>query len=91
MADMTTTHTRRSATPVPMRGALAGTDFDMSETAHPSVGADISLLPLAPKNPLSYRQQLSCLRAFHTGMETLRNAGGSVTRLELEDVGCPRM
>jgi cytochrome P450 len=83
MADLTTPHTRRSTTPAPTRGALAGTHFDMSDTAHPSVGADMSLLPLTPKNPLSYRQQLSCLRAFHTGMETLRDAGGSVTRLEL--------
>jgi cytochrome P450 len=40
-------------------------------------------LPLAPKNPLPYRQQLSCLRTFHTGMETLRDAGGPVTRLQL--------
>jgi hypothetical protein len=83
MADLTTPHTRRSATPVPTRGALAGADSDMSDTADSSVSADISLLPLAPKNPLPYRQQLSCLRAFHTGMETLRDAGGSVTRLGL--------
>ena len=40
-------------------------------------------LPLAPKNPLPYRQQLRCLRAFHTGEEMLRDAGGPVTRLEL--------
>jgi hypothetical protein len=83
MAGLTTPHTRRSATPVPTRGALAGTESDMSDTADSSVSADISLLPLAPKNPLPYRQQLSCLRAFHIGMETLRDAGGSVTRLEL--------
>ena len=45
--------------------------------------ADVATLPLAPKNPLPYRQQLSCLRTFHTGEEMLRDAGGPVTRLQL--------
>ncbi|OBG15725.1 cytochrome P450 [Mycolicibacterium celeriflavum] len=45
--------------------------------------ADLRALPLAPMNPLPYRQQLKALRAFHTGVETLRDAGGSVTRLRL--------
>ena len=44
---------------------------------------DVATLPLAPKNPLPYRQQLSCLRTFHTGEEMLRDAGGPVTRLQL--------
>jgi hypothetical protein len=61
MAGLTTPHTRRSATPVPTRGALAGTESDMSDTAHTSVRADISLLPLAPKNPLSYGPRLQYL------------------------------
>jgi cytochrome P450 len=54
-----------------------------SDTAELAVESDVSVLPLAPKNPLPYRQQLSCLRTFHTGVETLRDAGGAVTRLEL--------
>ena len=44
---------------------------------------DVGALPLAPKNPLSYRQRLKALRAFHTGTETLRDAGGPVTRFSL--------
>ncbi|MDQ2628509.1 MAG: cytochrome P450 [Actinomycetota bacterium] len=44
---------------------------------------DVSALPLAPKNPLPYGQQVRALRQFHTGSEILRDAGGLVTRLEL--------
>jgi cytochrome P450 len=43
----------------------------------------VSGLPLAPMNPLPYRQQVRAIRAFHTGVETLRDAGGPVTRLRL--------
>jgi cytochrome P450 len=68
---------------LPTRGALAGPDSDGPVTADPSVTADVRVLPPAPKSPLPYRQQLNCLRAFHTGMETLREAGGPVTRLKL--------
>jgi cytochrome P450 len=56
---------------------------DTSDTAERAVESDVSVLPLTPKNPLPYRQQLSCLRTFHTGVETLRDAGGPVTRLQL--------
>ena len=42
---------------------------------------DVAALPLAPKNPLPYRQRLRALRVFHTGQETLRDAGGPVTRV----------
>lgn len=41
----------------------------------------VQTLPLAPKNPLPYRQQMQAARAYHTGLETLRDAGGPVTRL----------
>jgi len=44
---------------------------------------DVGALPLAPKNPLPYRQRHNALRVFHTGMETLRDAGGPVTRFSL--------
>ncbi|BBY84184.1 cytochrome P450 [Mycolicibacterium pulveris] len=44
---------------------------------------DLHTLPLAPKNPLPYRQQLKAVRSFHSGLETLRDAGGPVTRLTL--------
>lgn len=37
-------------------------------------------LPLAPKNPLSYRRRLTAIRQFDTGLEVLRESGGSVTR-----------
>lgn len=43
----------------------------------------VSTLPLAPRNPLPYRQQVTALRTFHTGLEMLRDAGGPVTRLTL--------
>jgi cytochrome P450 len=44
---------------------------------------DVGALPLAPRNPLPYLQRLKALRVFHTGMETLRDAGGPVTRFSL--------
>jgi cytochrome P450 len=44
---------------------------------------DVSTLPLAPRNPLPYRERLKALRVFHTGMEALRDAGGPVTRFSL--------
>ena len=40
-------------------------------------------MPLAPKNPLPWRDQVAALRMFHSGLETLRDAGGPVTRLTL--------
>jgi cytochrome P450 len=43
----------------------------------------IASLPLAPKNPLPYRQRLRAVRSFHTGTDTLRDAGGPVTRFSL--------
>ncbi|KIU13751.1 cytochrome P450 [Mycolicibacterium llatzerense] len=45
--------------------------------------AGVQALPLAPKNPLPYRQQMQAARTYHTGLETLRDAGGPVTRLVL--------
>ncbi|OBF91379.1 cytochrome P450 [Mycobacterium sp. 852002-51163_SCH5372311] len=48
-----------------------------------STAVAVSALPLAPKNALPFLTQVTALRTFHTGMETLRNAGGPVTRLVL--------
>ena len=45
--------------------------------------ADVATLPLAPRNPLPLWRQLTAARAFHTGPETLRDAGGPVTRVIL--------
>jgi len=42
---------------------------------------EVAALPLAPRNPLPRMQQMKALRAFHTGCEALRDAGGSVTRV----------
>src|SRR5262245_46194399 len=50
----------------------------MVETAERTAVAE---LPLAPKNPLSFRRQAAAVRHFHTGAEVLRDAGGPVTRL----------
>ncbi|BBY78150.1 cytochrome P450 [Mycolicibacterium parafortuitum] len=44
---------------------------------------EVSSLPPAPLNPLPRREQIRALRQFHTGCETLRDAGGPVTRLQL--------
>jgi cytochrome P450 len=43
---------------------------------------DVGALPLAPKNPLPILRALSAARALHTGLETLSEAGGPVTRFE---------
>jgi cytochrome P450 len=42
---------------------------------------DVASLALAPKNPLPYLQRLKAVKAYHSGLETLRRAGGPVTRL----------
>lgn len=44
---------------------------------------DVGDLPLAPKNPLPYLEQMKALRSYHSGPELLRDAGGSVTRCRL--------
>jgi cytochrome P450 len=43
----------------------------------------VSALPLAPCNPLPYRQRAQAARALATGQELLRDAGGPVTRVVL--------
>jgi cytochrome P450 len=45
--------------------------------------ADLAQLPLAPLNPLPFRQRMQAAREFHTGPERLRDAGGPVTRFSL--------
>ena len=52
----------------------------MSSTADT---VDTGALPLAPKNPLPYRQMVNAVRVFHTGQERLRDAGGPVSRVKL--------
>ncbi|CAM3202698.1 cytochrome P450 [Mycobacterium colombiense] len=44
---------------------------------------DVAALPLAPKNPLPYRERLKAIKEFHTGTNKLRDAGGPVTRVTL--------
>jgi cytochrome P450 len=44
---------------------------------------DLASLPLAPKNPLPYRQRVEAIRVFNTGPDRLRDAGGPVTRFRL--------
>lgn len=43
----------------------------------------VTELPLAPRNPLPYFEQVRCLRSFVDGMQRLRDAGGPVTRIVL--------
>jgi cytochrome P450 len=45
--------------------------------------ADVSALPLAPKNPLPYWHQLKALRSFIDGLQKLADAGGPVSRIVL--------
>ncbi len=45
--------------------------------------SDISALPLAPKNPLSIRELLKAVRNLDAGQEVLRDAGGTVTRIQV--------
>lgn len=52
----------------------------MPDTMH---HRDVAELPLAPLNPLPYRQRRDALRNFHTGTDILRDAGGPVTRFTL--------
>src|SRR5271156_2024313 len=56
-----------------MTATIAGADV----TGVPSAP---ERLPLTPKNPLPYRQRLAAARRFDTGLEVLRESGGSVTR-----------
>ena len=44
---------------------------------------DVSALPLAPRNPLPYWQQLKALRSFIDGFKKLADAGGPVSRIVL--------
>ena len=44
--------------------------------------SEVSALPLAPKNPLSIRQLLRAVRNLDAGQEVLRDAGGTVTRIQ---------
>ena len=44
---------------------------------------EVEALPLAPRNPLPFLQQVKAARAYHTGCETLRDAGGPLTRCSL--------
>lgn len=48
-----------------------------------SESAAVSALPLVPRNPLPYREQMLAIKDFHAGMEILREAGGDVTRLKM--------
>ena len=45
--------------------------------------SDVSALPLAPKNPLSIRELLRAVRNLDAGQEVLRDAGGTVTRIQV--------
>jgi cytochrome P450 len=44
---------------------------------------DVAKLPLAPKNPLPYRDQLRAVRSLIDGHQELFDAGGPVTRIVL--------
>ena len=44
---------------------------------------DVASLPLVPRNPLPFRQQMKAIREYHIGQELLRDSGGPVTRVTL--------
>jgi cytochrome P450 len=64
------------------RGRPTLSDMTVTTTGGPDVTAvpPATALPLAPKNPLPYRRRLTATRQFDTGLELLRESGGSVTR-----------
>ena len=47
------------------------------------IATGVGALPLAPRNPLPFRQQMKAIRETHTGQELLRDSGGPVTRVTL--------
>ena len=47
------------------------------------IATGVGALPLAPRNPLSFRQRLKAVRETATGQVTLRDAGGPITRVTL--------
>src|SRR5271165_4181275 len=49
-----------------------------------SINIDINEVPLAPKNPLPFRQRLKAARRFDTGPEVQRDVSGPVTRNVLD-------
>jgi cytochrome P450 len=44
---------------------------------------NVAVLPLAPRNPLPYRQLLRLVRALDTGQVVIRDAGGPITRVQV--------
>ena len=46
------------------------------------IATGVGALPLAPRNPLSFRQRLKAVRETATGQVTLRDAGGPITRVD---------
>ena len=50
---------------------------------HAPESPDVATLPLAPKNPLPYRQQLRAVRSCIDGFSNCSMPGGPVTRLVL--------
>lgn len=53
----------------------------VANTIDTSRAVEVTSLPPAPKNPLSYCRRIRAIRSMHTGFEALRDAGGPVTRV----------
>ncbi|WP_396916165.1 cytochrome P450, partial [Mycolicibacterium sp.] len=59
-------------------------EIDSPSAVAPHAGGPATAtLPLAPRNPLPYRQQIKALRYFIEGHQRLRDAGGPVNRIVL--------
>ncbi|BBX34432.1 cytochrome P450 [Mycolicibacterium mageritense DSM 44476 = CIP 104973] len=59
-------------------------EIDSPSAVAPHAGGPATgTLPLAPRNPLPYRQQIKALRYFIEGHQRLRDAGGPVNRIVL--------
>src|SRR5579875_2703838 len=48
---------------------------------------NVAKMPLAPKNPLTYRHQLRAVRSLIDGFQELLYAGGPITRIVLGPKG----
>src|ERR1700736_3373618 len=68
--------TKRVPDPPALHGVLPGA---VTTTETP----DVSALPLAPKNPLPFREVLKAVRNLDKGQELIREAGGPITRVQL--------
>jgi cytochrome P450 len=83
VADVLPTVALMATTPHSAASARRGDGEPRNHGAGLVTTVEAGSLPEAPKSPLPYRVRLQAIRTPHIGCETLRDAGGPVTRLRL--------